>query len=114
MNRSDVKFLHIRRYEEGSTEPHLLGGLTIAYKENKKGTKIKVATARCSNRDPYYKKSGRNIAILRMERGEYDQFNMIPELPSGEIVKLLLKHNKINLHYPSTTHNGVTVVRVED
>lgn len=112
MSHSEIKFLHIRQYEAGSDEPCLRGGLTIAYKENKKGTKIKVAVARCSIHDPYYKKIGRDIAENRMYLGEYDKFNTIPELPVGEVVKMLLAHNKINLHYPSTKHNGVTVIRV--
>lgn len=96
---ADIKFMHIRRFEEGSYDPLLTGGMTLAYKINKKGTKIKVASARCSNREAYNKNSGRQLSYDRLKvTKEYQVFKLIPELPPGALLEMLVKHDKIESH----------------
>src|SRR3990167_3604624 len=59
-----VKYIHIREYsEEGDLLPK--GGATIAYRMYKMDS-VEFAIARCSKKDPYSKRKGRDIALGRL------------------------------------------------
>lgn len=95
---SELKFMHIRRYDpRNPEEPLLKGGVTLGYKLNKKGTKLKISAARCSNQDYYNKSIGRDLVVDRMDGGHYQEFKMIPELPPGAVAEMLLKHGVVEL-----------------
>lgn len=70
-----VKFIHLRRYknwwESGGADDYDIyeprGGTTIAYKKDVFADLVKVGVAKCSEKDHYNKKIGRQVAMGRLE-----------------------------------------------
>lgn len=59
-----MKFLHLRKRVNGNIKPN--GGKTVAYEVT--GNIVTYATAKCSKRDHYCKRTGRDIATGRWAR----------------------------------------------
>lgn len=66
---SKIQFIHRRHFNPFTFEPTSRGGLTLAYQEVKPGL-IEYSLARCSSRDNFSKKMGRDIATGRLARGK--------------------------------------------
>jgi hypothetical protein len=94
-----TKFVHFRNYRgEGAVIPELdgqyvctKGGTTVAFKEHKteEGLRLEYATAHCSIRDNYCRKTGRAIAEGRLNAGksqnifvsdEYSPYDLFSDL----------------------------------
>lgn len=62
-----MRFLHIRK-ENDIREMSIKGGITVAYEVD--DDTVEIATARCSDRDNYCRKTGRSIAEGRFRAGK--------------------------------------------
>ena len=66
----EVKFIHLRNYEEDMATPCPQGGLTVAFVPSN-DNEVWVGLAKCSERDNFCKHTGRAIAKGRLENGKY-------------------------------------------
>jgi hypothetical protein len=66
---SKIQFIHRRKFNLFDLQPSSRGGLTVAYQEVKPGL-IEYSIARCSTRDNFNKKMGRDIATGRLAVGK--------------------------------------------
>lgn len=85
-----TKFMHVRNHVgEGDVETK--GGVTIAYTEEAvpEGIRVIFATAVCSSRDNYCRRTGRVIAEGRLQSDHYRD-DLIVE-PNGSVYEALLE-----------------------
>jgi len=74
-----MNYLHIRHYTpEGKMDPR--GGFTVAFERNPvDSTMLHFAMAKCSKKDVYNKKRGRQVAEGRLAKRRHLMTVMIPE-----------------------------------
>lgn len=67
-----MRFLHIRNRhgDDQNYEVTTKGGITVAYEVVNNGDEVHMATAKCSIRDNYCRKTGRTIAEGRFNAGK--------------------------------------------
>ncbi len=77
MNTNKINYLHIRKVDPRYKEVKYFarGGFTVAFRVHHlvgdKGMFVQVAVARCSNKDNFNRKTGRDIANQLLEQGHY-------------------------------------------
>lgn len=74
-----MNYLHIRHYTpDGKLDPR--GGFTVAFERNSvDASLLHFAMAKCSKKDVYNKKRGRQVATGRLEKRKHMMTVTIPE-----------------------------------
>lgn len=87
--QSPIFFIHLRNVHTDYDELNPKGGITVAYRlsvdKNKESVSIFYAIAKCSEKDLYSKRRGRQIASGRLRLLSEELIEAETELPLGEI-----------------------------
>ena len=79
-----MRFLHLRKRKNGTV--HAKGGVTVAYEVV--GNLVTFATAKCSKRDSYCRKTGRSIAqgrwVAQFVNGNNERHSGVIVLTAGK------------------------------
>lgn len=85
-----IKFIHLRYINPFNDNVETKGGFTVAYVEHANDT-VTYAIAKCSKKDNYCKRIGRDVATGRMKAGQCMTTSLNKEKPY-EVIKLILQN----------------------